>query len=93
MFDPKFVELFAEAVAQRTANLVLKELGTSKRDPMQRWGDINQAARRMGLKSALALRQRKQSGRLPQQLYRKMGSTVHWDLWAIDDYMANLPSE
>lgn len=83
-----------EAIAQRTAQLVAELIKAGKPQPVEgRWGDIHQAAKHMGVKSGKALRERKQSGRLPPHLWRKFGGSVLWDLHAIDDYMANLPSE
>jgi predicted DNA-binding transcriptional regulator AlpA len=90
------LELFEpllEALAQRTAKLVLEQLQGVKRQPEGRWAGVETAAKRMGLKTAKALWERKHSGRIPEHLYRKFGGSVRWDLEAIDQYMASLPSD
>jgi hypothetical protein len=88
MFGP-----LLEALAQRTAQIVLEKLQGVRPHAENRWADIHVASRRMGLKSAQALRDRKYAGRIPENLYRKLGGSVRWDLHAIDEYMASLPSD
>jgi hypothetical protein len=86
-----------EAIAQRTAQIVLERLQGNKPQQAQhtegRWGNVAAASQRMGLKSERALWERKQGNRIPQHLYRKFGGSVMWDLHAIDKYMASLPSD
>jgi hypothetical protein len=87
------LEPLLEALAQRTAQIVLERLQGVRPHAENRWADAHVAARRMGLGTAKALRERKHSGQIPENLYRKLGGSVRWDLHAIDEYMASLPPD
>jgi hypothetical protein len=80
LFEPMI-----EEVSRRTAIKVLDEL---RRNPIARpkWTDTEGAAHYLDL-TVTALRQRKQSGQIPDDCYTKLGTSVRWDLDALDRWM------
>lgn len=84
-----------ELIAQRTADRLMERMqpGNKPQQSEGRWGTVATAAKRMGLKTERALRERKRSGGVPAHFSRKFGGSVMWDLAAFDEYMASLPSE